>query len=67
MMRLFKKKYTRSEWMEGLLEAEKFCKHSGYETAVLYLKTEVLGLDSDEHSCGWQDYIEHYQKYFQKA
>ena len=62
-MKLFKKKYERSEWFEGLLEAEEFCKNCDYGTTILYLKTEVIGLDSDECSFGWQDYIEHYQKY----
>lgn len=78
-MKLFKKKYKRSEWFEGLLLAEKLIQE-GYQVNSTW--DEPLWFTKLDEDCGAKmictirydlsgkrdgaiDYIEHYQKYLQ--
>lgn len=62
-MNLFKKKYQKSEWFEGLLEAERLHKHE--EFSLVALPYELRGCT--EYEDGVYDYVHHIKINFQKA
>ena len=66
-MNLFKKKYVRSEWYQGLLDAEEFGKSVDWDTLEFYIRTEVMGVDPFETTSGWMDYRDYSKNILQKA
>lgn len=66
-MNLFKKKYKRSKWFEGLLWAEKIVKDSGIANLELYIKSgthDPMNFDSD---LGAEDYFYYYENILRRA
>lgn len=68
-MNLFKKKYKRSEWFEGLLECEQHV-YEGYSTATLYnVATKKFNRNqiSENGLFGIEDYIWYYENILHRA
>ncbi len=66
-MSLFKKKYKRSAWFEGLLWAEKIVKDFGIAKLELYIKSGIhdpMEFDSD---LGVEDYFYYYKNILQRG
>lgn len=62
-MNLFKKKYKKSEWFEGLLWAEKIVKDSGLDDLRYYVDggaNDPLEFESDR---GATDYYYYHKRY----
>ena len=56
---MFKRKQKRSQWMEGLLEAEDTIKEYGIDAGYAMYYNEIARDDSctDEFSSGYYDYL----------
>lgn len=64
MFNLFKKKYKRSDWLSGLISAEKDLESSGYEHcrwALLDVRSYGLDYYIIEYTNGYEDYLDYYE------
>ena len=70
MFNLFRKKHKRSEWFEGLLDAEDQCEHlDGYLRAVRQLDLAITHgwlSHNSEWVIGFREYLTHYKNTLSK-
>ena len=61
MLNILKRKYKRSDWLEGLMAAEIVQERFTYESSYNYYIFEIENKVFPEFSSGYKDYLDYYE------
>ena len=61
MFNIFKRKYKRSDWLEGLMAAERLNQSRGSDYALNYLNYVISQVKHEEFRQGYSDYLDYFE------